>query len=97
MGQEQIFTFCCRQLLEISVCDTEASHARKTLRGSKEGPKVNLVFFLGGITYAEIAALRFVSAQIAEQSGRRLIIGTTAILNGKKAVGVAVEKRTFGG
>jgi len=76
--------------------DQDASHARKTLRGSKEGPKISIVFFLGGVTYAEIAALRFVSGQLEESSGRKLVIGTTSVLNGKGAVGVAVEGRKFG-
>ena len=76
--------------------DADASHARKTLRGSKEGPKVSIVFFLGGVTYAEIAALRLVSRQLEESSGRRLVIGTTGVISGDRAVGVAVERRRFG-
>ena len=76
--------------------DADASHARKTLRGSKEGPKVSIVFFLGGVTYAEIAALRFMSGQLQESSGRRLVIGTTSIISGDRAVGAAVEMRKFG-
>lgn len=77
--------------------DAGASHARKTLRGSKEGPKVTIVFFLGGVTFAEVAALRFVSGQLEESSGRKLVIGTTSIVSGKRALDVATEKRTFGG
>ena len=76
--------------------DVDASHARKTLRGSKEGPRISIVFFLGGVTYAEIAALRFVSGQLEESSGRKLIIATTSIISGNKAVGAAIEKRKFG-
>lgn len=76
--------------------DADASHARKTLRGSKEGPKISLVFFLGGVTFAEIAALRLVSAQVEEKEGRRLIIATTGVLNGARAVGATVEGREFG-
>ena len=76
--------------------DADAAHVRKTLRGSKEGPKVSIVFFLGGVTYAEIAALRFISQQLEESSGRRLLIGTTSMISGDRAVGVAVEKRKFG-
>ncbi|KXS96872.1 hypothetical protein AC578_6216 [Pseudocercospora eumusae] len=75
--------------------DADASHARKTLRGSKEGPKTTVVFYLGGVTYAEIAALRFVSAQLEKSSGRKLVIATTNIISGKRAVDVAIEKRTF--
>jgi hypothetical protein len=76
--------------------DADASAARKTLRGSKEGPKTTIVFFLGGVTFAEVAALRFVSQQIGEATGRRLVIGTTSIINGEKAMGVAEETRKFG-
>ena len=76
--------------------DADASHARKTLRGNKDGPKVSIVFFLGGVTYAEIAALRFVSGQLEQSSGRRLIIGTTSVISGGRAVGVAVERKKFG-
>lgn len=76
--------------------DADASHARKTLRGSKEGPKISIVFFLGGVTYAEIAALRFVSAQLEASSGRRLVIGTTGIVSGGRVVGTAIEDRKFG-
>jgi hypothetical protein len=76
--------------------DADASAARKTLRGNKEGPKTTVVFFLGGVTYAEIAALRFVSQSIGEATGRRLVIGTTSIISGDRAVGFAEETRKFG-
>lgn len=76
--------------------DADASAARKTLRGNKEGPKTTVVFFLGGVTFAEIAALRFVSQQIGEATGRRLVIGTTSIISGARAMGAAEEKRKFG-
>lgn len=76
--------------------DADASHARKVLRGSKEGPKTTLVFFLGGITFAEIAALRFVGKQLEESSGRQLVIATTGVVNGGKTVGVGIETSKFG-
>jgi hypothetical protein len=76
--------------------DADASAARKTLRGNKEGPKTTIVFFLGGVTFAEVAALRFVSQQIGEATGRRLVIGTTSIITGDRAMDVAEEKRKFG-
>ena len=77
--------------------DADASQARKTLRSAKEGPKVSIVFFLGGVTYAEVAAMRLVGKQLEKESGRTLIIGTTAIISGARAVDVALEKRSFGG
>jgi len=76
--------------------DADAAHARQTLRGNREGPKVSLVFFLGGVTFAEVAALRLVSSRL-EASGRQIIVGTTGMLSGKRAVDVAVEKKSFAG
>jgi len=38
-----------------------------------------VVFFLGGCTYTEIAALRWMAKQT---TGRRFIIATTGIING---------------
>lgn len=37
-----------------------------------------LVFFIGGVTFAEISALRFVSSQV----NRDIIIGTTKLISG---------------
>ncbi|KAK0319172.1 Vacuolar protein-sorting-associated protein 33 [Friedmanniomyces endolithicus] len=77
--------------------DADASQARKTLRGNKEGPKTSLVFFLGGVTFAEIAALRLVGKQLeAAGGGMKLIIGTTGVISGGRAVDVAIEKGVFG-
>uniref|UniRef100_A0AAQ5ZZT2 VPS33A core subunit of CORVET and HOPS complexes n=1 Tax=Amphiprion ocellaris TaxID=80972 RepID=A0AAQ5ZZT2_AMPOC len=42
--------------------------------------RTTLVFFLGGVTYAEIAALRFLSQM--EDSGMEYIIATTKLVNG---------------
>ena len=40
-----------------------------------------VIFFVGGVTYAEIAALRLMSRQ---QRTRRFLIATTSIMNGNK-------------
>uniref|UniRef100_A0A669CU34 VPS33A core subunit of CORVET and HOPS complexes n=1 Tax=Oreochromis niloticus TaxID=8128 RepID=A0A669CU34_ORENI len=42
--------------------------------------RTTLVFFLGGVTYAEIAALRFLSQ--VEDSGMEYVIATTKLVNG---------------
>ncbi|TRY66271.1 hypothetical protein DNTS_026228 [Danionella cerebrum] len=42
--------------------------------------RTTLVFFLGGVTFAEIAALRFLSNM--EESGNEYIIATTKLING---------------
>lgn len=41
--------------------------------------KTTLVFFVGGVTYAEIAALRLMSQQ---QRNRRFLVATTSMVNG---------------
>jgi hypothetical protein len=40
--------------------------------------------------------LRFVSQNIGEATGRRIVIGTTSIISGDRAVGFAEETRKFG-
>jgi len=76
--------------------DEGASRARAAVKGA--GPAAaqttTIVFFLGGITFAEIAALRFVGKQLGEK--RRLVIATTGIISGDRAVGVAIEKGDLG-
>ncbi|KAJ1406375.1 Sec1-like, domain 2 [Sesbania bispinosa] len=49
-----------------------------------------LVVFVGGVTFAEISALRFLSAQ--ESMAYDLIIATTKIVNGQTLVGTFMEK-----
>ncbi|WFD02733.1 Vacuolar protein-sorting-associated protein 33 [Malassezia obtusa] len=46
---------------------------------SDDAVKTTVVFFVGGVTYAEIAALRLMSAQ---QRNRRFLIATTSVVNG---------------
>ncbi len=43
--------------------------------------KTTIVFFLGGCTYTEIAALRFMAKQT---KGRKFLILTTGMINGTK-------------
>lgn len=48
--------------------------------GQQGENRTTLVFFLGGVSYAEIAALRFLSQM--EDSGMEYIIATTKLING---------------
>ena len=55
---------------------------RVPVAGSSSGvegrqPKT-LVFFLGGCTYAEIAAIRFLGSMV----GREFVVATTGMING---------------
>ncbi|XP_062505402.1 vacuolar protein sorting-associated protein 33A-like [Corticium candelabrum] len=48
--------------------------------GSYDNPRIVLIFFLGGCTYAEISALRFLSQQ--EEGQTEYVIATTKLING---------------
>lgn len=65
----------------------KATRARETLEGGK-GRKTTVVFYLGGVTFAEVAALRLVAAQLGE--GRSLLICTTGVVSGDKAMSAAM-------
>lgn len=50
---------------------------------SREQTKTTAVFFLGGCTYTEIAAIRWVAKQ---NRGRRFLVATTGIISGRSVV-----------
>ncbi|TKX23332.1 Sec1-like protein 2 [Elsinoe australis] len=67
--------------------------------GKQERTVTSIVFFLGGVTYAEVAALRLVGRKIREHKGgenRRLVIATTGVITGDRLVGGAIEEANFG-
>ncbi|PGH01956.1 hypothetical protein AJ80_08938 [Polytolypa hystricis UAMH7299] len=72
--------------------DEKATRARQTLTGSG-GIKTVFIFFLGGITFTEIAALRFIARQ--EMSRRRIVICTTNIISGSRMMKTAIETGNF--
>lgn len=72
--------------------DDKAIRARQTLSGNN-ATKTVYVFFLGGITFTEIAALRFIAAQEAPR--RKIVICTTGIINGDRMMDAAIAKGSF--
>lgn len=52
---------------------------------------VTLVFFIGGCTFTEISALRFLSQQEEGQGRRDYLIGTTKLINGDSLLGTLFE------
>ncbi|XP_039258945.2 vacuolar protein sorting-associated protein 33B-like [Styela clava] len=56
--------------------------------GTDSSSKVVLVYFIGGVTYSEIAALRF----LGRKNGYRFIIATTAIINGTRMLNSFIER-----
>lgn len=57
---------------------------------SSGGPPVTLVFFIGGVTFTEIAALRYMS--LAEQPNRDYLIATTKLIYGDSIIESLVER-----
>ena len=74
--------------------DEQAVKARHMLAGTGGKAKSVVVMFLGGVTYTEIAALRFVAKM--EEGRRKILICTTDIISGNRMMGAAIEKGDFG-
>ena len=74
--------------------EESAVKARHMLAGTWGKPKTVVVMFLGGITFTEIAALRFVARQ--EEGRRRILICTTDVVGGDGMMEAAIEKGNFG-
>lgn len=72
--------------------EEKALKARQTLTGTG-GRNTVVVFFLGGITFTEIAALRFIAKQ--EEARRQILICTTGIISGNRIMDAAVETAAF--
>ena len=74
--------------------DEQAVKARHMLAGTGGKAKTVVVMFLGGITFTEIAALRFVAKR--EEGRRKILLCTTDIINGDRMMEAAMEKGDFG-
>jgi vacuolar protein sorting-associated protein 33A len=95
---------------EVQKGEDKAVKARALLTGSGE-KKVVFVVFLGGITFTEISALRFIAKQEEGMlsipfltshankltpARKRIIICTTSIINGNRMMDVAIVKGSLG-
>ncbi|KAK3906669.1 Sec1-like protein [Staphylotrichum tortipilum] len=61
--------------------------------GAAAGKKTVFVVFVGGVTFTEIAALRFLARQ--EEGRREIVICTTSIISGNRMMEAAIETETF--
>ncbi len=87
---------------EVQAGEEKAAKAKSMLNGSHgDAGKTIVVFFLGGVTRAEIAALRFIGRKLKETGGEgrgsRVVICATNIVRGDGLVGCAVENARFTG
>ncbi|PVH88566.1 vacuolar protein sorting 33A-like protein [Cadophora sp. DSE1049] len=78
---------------EVQKGEDKAVKARSLLSGSGD-KKIVFVVFLGGITFTEIAALRFIAKK--EEARKQIIICTTSIISGNKIMDTAIEKASLG-
>ena len=81
--------------------EEKAVKARNLLSGShNDAGKTVVVFFLGGVTRAEIAALRFVGNKLKESGGEgrgsRIVVCATNVIRGESLLDGAIEKARFG-
>ncbi|KAF2013486.1 Sec1-like protein [Aaosphaeria arxii CBS 175.79] len=85
---------------ETQTGEEKAVKARSMLNGNHgDAAKTIVVFFLGGVTRAEIAALRYLALKLKQSGGEgrgsRIIIATTGVIRGEDLVGSAIEKGRF--
>ncbi|KAH8880692.1 Sec1-like protein [Thozetella sp. PMI_491] len=78
---------------EVQKGEDKAVKARALLSGGGD-KKTVFVVFVGGISFSEIAALRFIARK--EEGRRNIVICTTSIISGNKMMEVAIEKGAFG-
>ncbi|WEW58851.1 Vacuolar protein-sorting-associated protein 33 [Emydomyces testavorans] len=72
----------------VQKAEEKAARAKQMLTGTGD-VKTVFIFFLGGLTFTEIAALRFIGQQ--EAARRRIMICTTGIINGNKMMDAAIK------
>ncbi|KAM0819303.1 putative Vacuolar protein sorting-associated protein 33A [Seiridium cardinale] len=77
---------------EVQKGEDKAVKARALLSGGGD-KKTVFVVFVGGITFTEIAALRFIAKK--EEARRNIVICTTSILSGNRMMDAAIEKESF--
>jgi hypothetical protein len=92
MGEEKAVR--ARQMLN-GGAGTAAGGTGSGVAAGGEGKTV-IVFFLGGVCRAEVAALRFVGAKTAlQREKRKVLVCTTNVISGDGIVSEAIESRGF--
>lgn len=101
----RIFDDACKYIRgatfdEVQHGEEKAVKARSMLNGSHgDANKTIVVFFLGGVTRAEIAALRYIGSKLKETGGEgrgsRIVVCATNVIRGEGLVGSAIETGRF--
>ncbi|KYK58280.1 hypothetical protein DCS_05293 [Drechmeria coniospora] len=77
---------------EVQKGEDKAVKARALLSGSNQKQTV-FVVFVGGVTFTEVAALRFIAKQ--EEGRINIVICTTSIISGNRIMDAAIEKDSY--
>ncbi|KAI0200298.1 Sec1-like protein [Astrocystis sublimbata] len=77
---------------EVQKGEDKAVKARALLSGGGD-KKTVFVVFVGGITFTEIAALRFIAKK--EEARRNIVICTTSIISGRDIMAAGIENVSF--
>ncbi len=83
-----------QQQLPPSGGPSAASSSSGPSPSGSDSPEVVLVVFLGGVTYAEVSALRWIEAQPASRF--RFLVLTTGIINGSSMMATFLDGRVGG-
>ncbi|PKS06374.1 hypothetical protein jhhlp_007122 [Lomentospora prolificans] len=81
-----------RTFYELQKGEDKAVKARALLSGSGDKQTVFIVF-VGGITFTEIAALRFIARE--EKDRRNIVICTTSLISGNRMMDAAIETNSY--
>ncbi|KAG9304488.1 hypothetical protein G9A89_020052 [Geosiphon pyriformis] len=73
---------------EVQRLEDGAVRAKRLLPGQQ--PRVTIIFFLGGCTYTEVAAIRHLAQH--EEGHREFIIATTQLINGNSLLNSLLQK-----
>ncbi|RKF64089.1 Vacuolar protein sorting-associated protein 33A [Erysiphe neolycopersici] len=91
-GFEDVLKYIRGQKFDIIQKSDDKIFKARGMLSSRE-KKIVFVVFLGGITYAEVAALRFIATN---EPNKQIIICTTSIISGGKMMDAFIEKDHLG-
>jgi len=76
--------------------DEKAAKAKSALVGTG-GWKTVFIMFVGGITFTEVAALRFIGRKMAEAGLRKkIVICTTGVVSGRSVMEGVIQQSNLG-
>ncbi|CAJ0628002.1 1428_t:CDS:10 [Entrophospora sp. SA101] len=87
-GYEEVMRTLPGKIFDEIQKDDGAIHHKRLIQGHQ--PHVTLIFFLGGCTFTEISAIRFLAQQ--DEGHREYVIATTQFINGNSLLNSVIQK-----